>query len=314
MLCETFARSDIGDAILAIDGYNCIVRQDGKDTEGGKCRGLLIYCRSELNASQFVGEGFNEVVECAGIQLPWGRSKAGQGIKVLKVVLVYRPPRSPFSDSDCYNTAKLCHMLKSLQGRVLVLGDFNLPGIDWEKMYSDSAGEKVVLDVIQGQFWTQHVNFTTHSGGNILDLVLSSSAELVHGVSDVGRLGDGDHSLLKVDVMGPAMDKNSMELVPDWTKADLTGIKEALECKDWEEVLGDRSGLQAWQLLRELIEEETEKHGPKKMRRVGPRPIWMSKNILRLIRKKRRLWRWFSKDGCKDHASFVAYKNVQREV
>ena len=41
LLCETFARSDIGDALLAIEGYECIVRQDGTTTEGGKCRGLL---------------------------------------------------------------------------------------------------------------------------------------------------------------------------------------------------------------------------------------------------------------------------------
>ena len=35
MLCETFVRSDINDALLAIEGYECVIRQDGKDTEGG---------------------------------------------------------------------------------------------------------------------------------------------------------------------------------------------------------------------------------------------------------------------------------------
>ena len=67
MLCETFAKSDIGDAIIAIDGYDCVVRQDGMDTDRGKCRGLLIYCKVELNATQFVGEGFSDVVECAAL-------------------------------------------------------------------------------------------------------------------------------------------------------------------------------------------------------------------------------------------------------
>jgi hypothetical protein len=40
----------------------------------------------------------------------------------------------------------------------------------------------------------------------------------------------------------------------------------------------------------------------------------MNKNILRLIRKKRMHWRWYTRDGKKDHESFVAYRNVQKEV
>ena len=227
---------------------------------------------------------------------------------------MYRPPRLPFSEGDGDNTAKLCHMLKSLQGRVLVLGDFNLPGIDWQRLYSDSAGEKVVLDVIQSQFWTQHVEFATHCGGNILDLALSSSAELVHSVSDMGQLGDGDHRMLEVEVAGPALDRDSTELVPDWTKADMEGIKQAFASMDWEDALKDKCGVEAWDFLKEMIEVETEKHVPKKRRRVGSRPIWMNKNILKLIRKKRRLWRWYARDGGKDHASFIAYQNVQKEV
>ena len=108
MLCETFARKEIGDALLAIEGYECVVRQDGESTEGGKCRGLLVYCKAELKASEYVGEGFKEVTECAGIQIPWGKSrgKKGGSHDSLKVVGVYRPPRAPFSESDAGNTAK----------------------------------------------------------------------------------------------------------------------------------------------------------------------------------------------------------------
>ena len=40
----------------------------------------------------------------------------------------------------------------------------------------------------------------------------------------------------------------------------------------------------------------------------------MNKNVLRLIRKKRRLWRWYTREGGRDFESFQAYKNVQKEV
>ena len=155
---------------------------------GGRTRGLLIYCRADLKAAQYVGEGFEAVLECAGIQLPWGAEN-------LKIVLIYRPSRSPFSENDDNNTAKLCLALNALSGRVLVFGDFNLPGIDWERLYSSNAGEKVVLDLFQNKFWSQHVEFNTHIDGNLLDLVLSSDAEMVHSVSDLGMLGSGDQDL-----------------------------------------------------------------------------------------------------------------------
>ena len=90
-----------------------------------------------------------------------------------------------------------------------------MPGIDWDRMYSDKAGERVMLDVLQGCFWTQHVDFPTHVDGNQLDVVLSSSPELVAGVSDEGRLCTSDHNMIKVVLVGPALDKDSTEMVPD---------------------------------------------------------------------------------------------------
>ena len=48
MICESSARNDISDAYLSIDGYQLVVRQDGRDTMGGKCRGLLIYVKDGI--------------------------------------------------------------------------------------------------------------------------------------------------------------------------------------------------------------------------------------------------------------------------
>ena len=38
MLCETFTRDDISKAFLRIDGYELIVRKNGKDTVNGTAR------------------------------------------------------------------------------------------------------------------------------------------------------------------------------------------------------------------------------------------------------------------------------------
>ena len=55
---------------------------------------------------------------------------------------------------------------------------------------------------------------------------------------------------------------------------------------------------------------------PKKRRRQNFKPIWMNKKIMRLIRKKRRVWRFYSTDPrcARDFASFQAYNKIQKEV
>ena len=140
---------------------------------------MLIYCKVGLKASEFKNEEFDKFIECAGISIPWGTTN-------LKLILVYRPPRAPFGIKDNNNTASLCKMLDMLTGEVVVVGDFNLPKIDWERSYTPIPGERVVLDVILGKFWQQHVDFPTHVSGNTLDLVLSREGWLLEQTGQGG--------------------------------------------------------------------------------------------------------------------------------
>jgi hypothetical protein len=93
-------------------------------------------------------------------------------------------------------------------------------------------------------------------------------------------------------------------------------LRTAIDETDWVAELEGKSGLEAWECLKKKIEFETERCVPKKLRRVANRPAWMNKNILRLIRKKRRLWKFYSTDprAEKDYNSFQSYKTVQKEV
>ena len=65
-----------------------------------------------------------------------------------------------------------------------------------------------------------------------------------------------------------------------------------------------------------VLAREVDKFVPKKMRRKGNKPLWMNKNILRMIRKKRRLWRSYSTEerSRRDFASFQAFNNIHKEV
>ena len=60
-----------------------------------------------------------------------------------------------------------------------------------------------------------------------------------------------------------------------------------------------------------------ERFVPKKLRKKETRPLWMTKEKLRKIRKKRRFWRSYTPTEGRtgnNYQSFQAFKAVQKEV
>ena len=242
--------------------------------------------------------------------IPWGRGEE------LKLVLVYRPPATPGSPADGGNTSRLCSLLRTLGGKTVIIGDFNLPSIDWTRRWSPCAGERMVLDTVGDMFWEQMVHVPTHRLGNTLDLCLTSSLELLTGVEVVAPLGNSDHMGLEVSLVGRVTDVSSKEEVPDWEKADLQGMREKLETFEWEEEFAQLRGTECMERLYEVLDRVTREFVPSKHRRTGHRPMWMNANIMRMLRRKRRLWKAFSGDGYyrQDYHDFMAYQEIQKEI
>ena len=117
-------------------------------------------------------------------------------------------------------------------------------------------------------------------------------------------------------LVGPARDSTSMAEVPDWSEANYGAIRSALELMHRENEFHDKQGQDCLDLFYEVVQRETDRCIPKKLRRRSNRPMWMSKNIMRLLRKKRRLWRNYTSDEYyrQDYASYQAYKKVQTDV
>ena len=313
-ICEASTNSSIDNAFLAIDGYNLTVRADGTDTKNGWCRGLLIYVKEGIKAARFENILIEDLRECEGVTIPWG-SNGG----VLTLALAYRPPRAPGSEADNGFCDKFCDLLAGLRSPAVVLGDLNFSGIDWERLHASSGAEQNVLETVQNYFWTQHVDFPTRrdpsTGGlSMLDPVLSTSPELVLGVESQGWFSD--HLLYTVDLVRPGGKDDSTELVPNWRKADLEQLATNLTELDWAAELEGKSGQEGWEYIKQRIDEETDKCVPKKLRRISSRPLWMTRNVMRKIRKKKRAWRWYtsSKYSRNDYSEYLAYKKVQDEV
>ena len=66
----------------------------------------------------------------------------------------------------------------------------------------------------------------------------------------------------------------------------------------------------------ETVERVTRECVPTKLRRTGNKPLWMTGNIMRMLRRKRRLWRAYTEEGYyrQDFRDYQAYQEVQKEI
>jgi hypothetical protein len=101
---------------------------------------------------------------------------------------------------------------------------------------------------------------------------------------------------------------NETGMVRNWWKADWAAMRAELDATEWDELEGMVAD-EAWNALKNKINDAVSKHVPMKPRGSGRRPPWMTRDILRTVRKKRRLWA-----TAKHGENVEAYREAERMV
>ena len=84
------------------------------------------------------------------------------------------------------------------EGRVLILGDFNFPGIDWVQEQGKGRAVEDFLVLFQDCFLTQFVDKLTR-GNAVLDLLLSNDPNMVEELEIGEHLGANYHNFVCKD-------------------------------------------------------------------------------------------------------------------
>ena len=91
-----------------------------------------------------------------------------------------------------------------LKGELLLVGDFNYPNVNWEKLYFSHIPEHCAskfCTVTQNSFLHQHVSSTTHSRTNqrstLIDLIFTSDDQSITILRCGSRLKKKHHKFLK---------------------------------------------------------------------------------------------------------------------
>jgi Reverse transcriptase (RNA-dependent DNA polymerase)/Endonuclease-reverse transcriptase len=295
LLSETWCNTNITNEFLNVSGYTfqTDLRMDRTDTANGIGGGLAIYTVNGLNilACDQVSD-FNQ----------YCKFKIERAGEVVYFYLMYRPPSGGQISKE-----QISELFRLAEKKSVFIGDFNLPDIDWVSGTATSKSSSEVLAAANAAGLVQMVNFPTHTRGNTLDLILTNIPERVENVADAGRLGRSDHVIVTCEVNMLRHVGETVKL-KNWNRADWDAIKRGIRDTTWPATWDSTSAEAAWQLLRGRLDQLVGQHVPEREFKERSSD-WMTKDILQLIRKKRRLWK-----KAKVGQNVAEYEEVARQV
>ena len=137
------------------DGYK-LSHVGRSDKKGG---GVLVLCKTSLNPELSSVASFTSF-ECMNVKLKSLDT-------VINLAVIYRPPCNHNVPVSMY-----LEIITPSDGKLLVVGDFNFHLDDAKNDHSESFIELLNIFSLR-----QHVSFSTHSKGHILELIITAESD-----------------------------------------------------------------------------------------------------------------------------------------
>lgn len=290
-ITETWANEKISDSELNLQGYT-LFRKDRNDKKGG---GVILYVENSLSVTvreELVGELFNESLWC---EIQTGSDKTLVGI-------CYRNPLTTEGEDD--DLRKI--MDKISKEVVVIMGDFNFSGINWDNMDGSNIRENKFIECVQDNFLTQHVQQATR-GHNVLDLVITSEENLIENLEVKEPFGTSDHCIITWDLITLKTDQTNKgsQKFYNYFRADYAKIIEWAKLQNWNEIIKGENIDDDWNRFKTVIEEIVDKNIPLRKLRKKKYP-WVTNNVIKCRRAKNKAWAKYLK--VRTNKSYEKYK------
>ena len=151
------------------------------------------------------------------------------------------------------------------------------------------------------------------SSGNILDLVLANNDFLVEDVAVHPHAFNSDHHPITfkfhAEMRRPI---NIQRKVYYYKKADFKGLQATLHSVPWNLVTCDNCIDTDLIKFQDLLFAAVNQHIPRISLKRRSRPPWICNDIMKLIRKKRKLWKQVKSNGSPD--TFLKFKELRKKT
>ena len=279
---------------LQIEGYDCFVNPAFSSPDN---RGVVLYTKTHLNAQLVNCKESDAFQDCVWVKIP------GINNSPVLVGTIYR---SGSKDKAISNDSKLHSMLKHMCQNsgftcVLIMGDFNHPGIDWTpepvittNHRSDDHPEHLFVKTLNDCLLSQHISKPTREREGqrptIDDLILTTDKDMIENIQHIGHLGASDHHLITFDMFSTfrkSVKQTKTRL--KYHQTDLENFQKHLDI-NWEDELQGKNSDQAYDFFLSKYNEAVNLYVPKTKTTTSDKyikPIWMKPATLNLIKRKK---------------------------
>ena len=223
------------------------------------------------------------------------------------------------------NNQELLNLLASAveytgTSKLLLMGDFNYPDIDYEK-YTVNAGQESApyrfFTMTQDLFLLQHVVENTRMRlGNtpsLLDLIFTNEENLIDQMRYEAPIGKSDHmSLTFIYTTCIQEDRTDMIKLNYW-KGNYGEINAELAKIDWSNLLNEKDLESGWMLVKNLLLKLTEKYIPiRHGKRKRKKNVWMTNATLKQIQTRDKAWKKYRR--YQGDTNYNEYKKIRNKV
>ena len=133
-----------------------------------------------------------------------------------------------------------------------------------------------------------------------------------NNVECVGKLGSSDHVLFLAELNFKTSITDNFQDVPDWKRANMDNIKDSLNI-DWKQKFEGKDTYNCWNEFKTLLHNSINNNVPmKKKRTKSTKKVWITREIVRQIRKKKHLYRNYRLT--REPQTYIRYKEVEAHV
>ena len=211
--------------------------------------------------------------------------------KALTLGCFYRPRDSKISTSE--ELVKSLDLMPKNSNQTIVLGgDFNLPGIDWDNgVVNPKAANKSQCELLLSSLDT-HALAQIHKEptreGNILDLLITNKPGLIKSSRSVPGISDHCAVVTELDIDR----RTKPRPVRQFKNANWDAIRQQI--RSWWTSFSKNSPSRSvngnWLKLKSILNQCLDKFIPTKMTSPLENQPWLSKSLLASIRKKASLY------------------------
>lgn len=287
-----------------IIGSPFIVYRKDRNRSGG---GILVAIKSNLYPL------FRQDLSVDGLDLIWVQCKTNQGNILVGCCYWSKIPGRTFLDrleESISKVASISHKFKS----IILTGDFNIDDRAYQTSLYKHFGEVAdILNFYQAVDFITRYSRSDNNEGAKIDHVYINTPELIQSLHPLPALGKGDHVIVSLKLkLGTPRLLNSRPVLL-YHRLNVDDFIQTLNDTPWDLCFTDPPDVNiSWNNFKDLFIATIEDLIPKAKPKNNRRPPWITNEIIRLVRKKRRLFR-AAKSNNSD-TKWTKYKGIRNLV